>query len=179
MKEQPAKKRAAKKRSTKKRTAKKKGPAKPASRKKAARKQPTRKKTTRTKEATTVEPAQSSNINPPAWLPADAAEHWPLVIQQLQERDKLEMTTPQHVAIYCRTLARYLDAMDKVEKKGFTVATERGEFVSPETQIALKLIDHLRHLAKDLGLNEPAVGYQNALQQLGFRLQEKQTAGLN
>lgn len=90
----------------------------------------------------------------PDWLSAKAAELWPQVVEQLRRRDRLEQATPQHIGIYCQTLQRYLDTIVQVEDDGRTVETERGSFISAAAKLELELIQRLRLLGKDLGLDE-------------------------
>lgn len=106
----------------------------------------------------------------PDWLAEPARECWPGVIAELRRRGRIDIVQPQQVAIYCQTFAQYLDLTADVNEWGQTADSESGDYVRAAAQHQLKLVELLRRLTKDLGLNEPREEPDDAIGRLAERL---------
>jgi P27 family predicted phage terminase small subunit len=99
------------------------------------------------------EPTPTLNAEMPAYLSPAAAQHWPIIAQQLSEAKLLASIDAAALALYCEAFARWRHASDQVAKFGPVVKAPSGYPVqSPYLSIANKAHEQMVKLLVEFGM---------------------------
>jgi P27 family predicted phage terminase small subunit len=104
-----------------------------------------------------VYPDLPPNLQPPEWLPEDAARKWSALAPILSRNGLLTECDLDTLALYCQTWARWRDAEDALSRDGATTTAQSGyQQVSAWVTIAKQCRADLLRLSDRLGLNPSA-----------------------
>jgi len=111
---------------------------------------------------------------PPSYLPDDARQWWPVLVDELAARGSLSRVAEHRLAIYCQLFAQYRRVTEFLNQHGqvLEIRNDKGEVkaqtIAPEAVQQAKLVEALRKFDKEFGLLEPAA--EDPLNQLKARL---------
>jgi P27 family predicted phage terminase small subunit len=98
-------------------------------------------------------------MDPPDFLLPEARAEWERVTKELKERGKLDTIDLPSLVCYCQAYGRWVQAERELTEKGriLVIRNDKGEVksvqASPYVAIAVKMLEKVRQLAADLGLN--------------------------
>lgn len=101
--------------------------------------------------------AASSVPAPPEWLTPRGKKHWPELYESLQHHKIINELDTDVLAIYCSTIARFIEADIELETSGMTQQTQNGYQQLTAAYVAWRdLSSQVLKFAKQLGLTPPA-----------------------
>ncbi len=93
----------------------------------------------------------------PKWLSDAAAEFWPELVDELGRHKIINKLDRDVLAVYCSTLARYVEADRQVEEDGMTQATPNGYQQVTAAYVAWRdMAGQVLKYSRQLGLTPPA-----------------------
>lgn len=95
----------------------------------------------------------------PAWILPEAKREWSRIVPHLERLGLLTIVDRAALTGYCQSWARYRQAEDILNKKGFTLITGQGtEIQRPEVAISRNMLQQIRAFAAEFGLTPSSRG---------------------